>query len=79
MPGENPILNNPYEEPLLHYATNLAGELDYSVVKDGRRPFSPDVQLPSIISAPQKGELGKIANVAKPDDALRAKSFRGGG
>lgn len=25
----NPILNNPYEEPRLHYATNVEGELDY--------------------------------------------------
>ena len=43
MPTEqNPILNNPYEEPDWHYATNLAGELDYSrPVKrnPGRRPI----------------------------------------
>lgn len=31
MPGEqNPILNNPYEEPTWHYSTNLQGELDYA-------------------------------------------------
>ena len=30
MADENPILNNPYEEPVWHYATNLQGELDYS-------------------------------------------------
>jgi len=29
MAEENPILNNPYEEPGWHYATNLEGELDY--------------------------------------------------
>ncbi len=57
MPGENPILNNPYEEPLLHYATNLAGELDYSVVKEGRRIFTPDVQSIPVRSGPQKDLL----------------------
>jgi len=29
MTDENPILNNPYEPPVWHYATNLQGELDY--------------------------------------------------
>ncbi len=57
MPGENPILNNPYEEPLLHYATNLSGELDYSVVKEGRRTFTPDVQSIPVRSGPQKDLL----------------------
>lgn len=40
----NPILNNPYLEPALHYATNLDGELDYEQVRPGRRPFSGEVQ-----------------------------------
>jgi type III restriction enzyme len=44
---DNPILNNPYVEPLLHYATNTAGEdkgsLDYTNIKDGRRIFIPDI------------------------------------
>jgi hypothetical protein len=45
MPTEpNPILNNPYEEPLWHYATNLAGELDYARPVKGRRIFTPEVQ-----------------------------------
>ena len=57
MSGENPILNNPYEEPLLHYATNLAGELDYSVVKEGRRIFTPDIQSIPVRSGPQKDLL----------------------
>lgn len=30
MPGENPILNNPYEEPQRHYSTGVSGELDYA-------------------------------------------------
>ncbi len=44
MPSNNPILNNPYEEPLAHYATNLAGELDYELIMPGRRVFTPDLQ-----------------------------------
>ena len=44
MPNENPILNNPYREPDLHYATNLNGELDYQDIVKGRRLFSGTVQ-----------------------------------
>jgi type III restriction enzyme len=44
MPGENPILNNPYEEPSWHYATNSQGELDYSRPVKGRRVFTPEIQ-----------------------------------
>lgn len=40
MPDPSPILNNPYEEPRLHYGTNLAGEIDYETIVEGRRPFS---------------------------------------
>ncbi len=43
MSESNPILNNPYTEPTRHYATNLAGELDYSDVRPGRRIFTPDI------------------------------------
>jgi len=44
MADENPILNNPYEEPNWHYATNLQGELDYARPVKGRRFFTPEVQ-----------------------------------
>ena len=57
MPGENPILNNPYEEPSQHYATNLAGELDYSRIQEGRRIFTPDVQSIPVQSGDQKDLL----------------------
>lgn len=44
--SENPILNSPYEEPLLHYATIPTGiekgSLDYMRVIKGRRVFAPD-------------------------------------
>ena len=40
----NPILNNPYELPLLHYWTNPLGELDYDRIEHGRRLFVPGLQ-----------------------------------
>lgn len=44
---KSPILNNPYEEPLYHYATIATGEekgaLDYTKIINGRRIFSPDL------------------------------------
>src|SRR5437867_2987080 len=46
MADENPILNNPYEEPSWHYATNLQGELDYSCPVKGRRIFTPENLVP---------------------------------
>ncbi|HAK80728.1 MAG TPA: restriction endonuclease subunit R [Runella sp.] len=39
---DNPILNNPYQEPRYHYATDLDGNLNYSLPKEGRRIFKPD-------------------------------------
>ena len=53
MPNENPILNNPYREPELHYATNLEGELDYQATVKGRRLFSGTVQT---IPVQQRGQ-----------------------
>ena len=44
MTSDNPILNNPYSEPVLHYATNLEGELDYETQVKGRRAFTGAVQ-----------------------------------
>lgn len=38
--SRSPILNNPYQEPLLHYDADLHGNLDYSKVLEGRRPYS---------------------------------------
>ena len=63
MPAENPILNNPYDEPSLHYATNLAGELDYSRPERGRRFFTPEIQtIPVRQGAP--GDLMELNEVA---------------
>lgn len=48
MSTDNPILNNPYEEPKLHYATDPDGNLNYSDIRKGRRIFIPDAQaIPS--------------------------------
>jgi len=41
----SPILNNPYEEPLFHYDTDAYGNLDYSKVLEGRRPYSSGVVI----------------------------------
>lgn len=54
MSTENPILNNPYEEPTLHYATDEEGNLDYSDIRKGRRIFSPDIQAIPTKQEPQK-------------------------
>lgn len=41
----NPILNNPYQEPLLHYATDAKGNLNYEDIRQGRRVFTLDIQV----------------------------------
>ncbi len=53
MPNDNPILNNPYREPQLHYATNIEGELDYQKIVKGRRPFTGTAQT---IPVAQRGQ-----------------------
>ncbi len=45
MNTDNPILNSPYHEPLLHYATDADGSLNYADIRDGRRIFTPDIQV----------------------------------
>ncbi len=56
MNSENPILNSPYDEPKLHYATDADGSLNYNDVRQGRRIFAPDMQaMPS-----RQGSQGSI-------------------
>lgn len=43
--SNNPILNNPYEEPKYYYDTDLSGNIDYRTIKEGRRPFGYDVNI----------------------------------
>jgi type III restriction enzyme len=63
---QNPILNNPYEEPDWHYATNLAGELDYSRPVKGRRIFTPEIQTIPVRQGAQ-GDLMELNEVAAAD------------
>ncbi len=53
MSAENPILNSPYTEPLLHYNTDSEGSLDYKDVCKGRRIFKSDA---SVIPTRQTGQ-----------------------
>lgn len=39
----SPILNNPYEEPILHYDADPNGNLDYTKILKGRRPYSAHI------------------------------------
>ncbi len=41
----SPILNNPYEEPKWHYDATIEGNLDYSKVIEGRRPYSANLSV----------------------------------
>lgn len=43
--NDNPVLNNPYEEPKYYYATDMNGNIDYQSVINGRRPFGYDVNI----------------------------------
>ena len=53
MISDNPILNNPYEEPKLHYNTDSEGSLDYSSICKGRRIYKPDF---AVIPTRQTGQ-----------------------
>lgn len=54
MSEENPILNNPYEEPRFHYATDDQGNLDYSDIRKSRRIYIPDIHVIPAKQGPQK-------------------------
>ncbi|WP_298073061.1 BPTD_3080 family restriction endonuclease [uncultured Bacteroides sp.] len=45
MNNDNPILNNPYEEPKYHYNVDINGNLDYSQRLEGRRPYIGNIQI----------------------------------
>jgi type III restriction enzyme len=42
---QNPILNNPYEEPQRHFATRGDGRIDFTEVQQERRIFVPDQNM----------------------------------
>ncbi|MDX1961232.1 MAG: DEAD/DEAH box helicase family protein [Leptospiraceae bacterium] len=56
--SKNPVLNNPYLEPTLHYGTNKEGELDYDDIQKGRRLFVPDLNVVPTEQMKQKNLLG---------------------
>lgn len=67
--NSNPILNNPYEEPKWHYDATVEGNLDYSKILEGRRPYSANLTvLPntspvqSLFSASDMQDEDKNAN-----------------
>lgn len=67
MSTENPILNNPYSEPILHYNTDSEGNLNYSDIRAGRRIFSPDTTvIPSRIA----GDRPQVEQEQNTDDAM---------
>lgn len=53
MNSDNPILNSPYQEPLLHYSTDSEGSLDYKDIRKGRRIFKEDS---AVIPSRQSGQ-----------------------
>lgn len=57
MNADNPILNSPYEEPQLHYATDHEGSLNYNNVRQGRRLFAPERQPIPVKSGAQESLL----------------------
>ena len=62
--SDNPILNNPYEEPRFHYDAYTNGNLDYSKVLEGRRPYT------SILSVTPSGQQSpEIFGASDFDDA----------
>jgi type III restriction enzyme len=63
MNSVNPILNSPYDEPKLHYATDVDGSLNYSDIREGRRIFSPDIQVIPTRQGPQ-GSIFEVNDFA---------------
>jgi len=63
MSGLNPILNSPYEEPQLHYATDEDGSLNYIDIRSVRRIFTPDIQ-PIPTRQNQPGSIFEIDDYA---------------
>jgi len=42
---KSPILNDPYKEPEQYYATDADGALNYEDIREGRRPYTPDIAV----------------------------------
>lgn len=59
----SPILNNPYEEPRLHYDADLNGNLNYNKILKGRRPYSAHIGI-----APNRVESALFSDADIEDD-----------
>lgn len=53
--ASSPILNGPYQEPMLHYATTPQGNLNYEDRRAGRRIFAPETPQVPLGVEPQAG------------------------
>ena len=49
--SDNPVLNNPYEEPQYYYDSDANGNIDYETVITGRRPYGYDINI-----VPKRGQ-----------------------
>lgn len=58
---ENPILNNPYDEPTKHYDHDENGQILYSSIIDGRRDYNPSLNI-APTSGNQQGLLPGMSN-----------------
>lgn len=70
--AKSPILNNPYEEPQLHYGS-IDGNLDYNTILEGRRPFSMDIG----ITPNQSGQGNLFDDSAFDNEDVNAKFING--
>ncbi len=67
MSVQSPILNNPYTEPLLHYATDVAdGSLNYNDIRKGRRIFTIGTQVIPLKSL--QGSLMEVNEAATEEE-----------
>jgi type III restriction enzyme len=60
--NQNPILNNPYLKPLLHYGSDTEGNLDYTKIIQGRRDFSELIPILPSKAKQEKDHINRINN-----------------
>ncbi|HMO81522.1 MAG TPA: DEAD/DEAH box helicase family protein [Pyrinomonadaceae bacterium] len=63
--SDNPILNNPYDEPRLHYGQTSDNSLNYEDVRKGRRVFDPNSERQP--NPTKKGRQKKLAFPIEPE------------
>ncbi|MGI6222016.1 MAG: BPTD_3080 family restriction endonuclease [Prevotella sp.] len=75
--SDNPVLNNPYEEPKYYYDTDMNGYIDYNTIKPGRRPYGYRINLvpnkPVDFSMFSQDDLGNEDPNAKFINGIRAE------